>query len=65
MFRTKCATISPTWALSCQRSTTFAAHPLDYVQFRANGSHHRMNPTGPIGPRSIGAFAFAVDLVVK
>jgi hypothetical protein len=24
-----------------------------------------MNPTGPIGPRSIGAFAFAVGLVVK
>jgi hypothetical protein len=46
MFRTKCATISPTWALSCQRSTTFAAHPLDYVQFRANGSHHRSEPTG-------------------
>jgi hypothetical protein len=24
-----------------------------------------MNPTGPIGPRSIGVFAFAVGLVVK
>ena len=24
-----------------------------------------MNPTGPIGPRSIGAFAFAVDLAAK
>ena len=26
---------------------------------------HSMNPTGPIGPRSVGAFACAVDLVMK
>jgi len=26
---------------------------------------HRMNPTGPIGPRSIGAFAFAEGLIMK
>ena len=24
-----------------------------------------MNPTGPIGPRSIGAFAYAADLAAK
>jgi hypothetical protein len=24
-----------------------------------------MNPTGPIGPRSIGAFAFVAGLVVE
>jgi hypothetical protein len=24
-----------------------------------------MNPTGPVGPRSIGAFAFAIGFVVK
>jgi hypothetical protein len=28
-------------------------------------AQHRMNPTGPIGPRSIGAFAFAGSFVVK
>jgi hypothetical protein len=27
--------------------------------------NNRMNPTGPIGPRSIGAFVCAVDLVMK
>jgi hypothetical protein len=30
-----------------------------------NAAQHRMNPTGPIGPRSIGAFAFVVGLVLK
>jgi hypothetical protein len=52
MFRTKYATISPTWTLSCQKiadptgsDAILAAHPLDYVQFRANGSHHRLQPT--------------------
>jgi hypothetical protein len=46
MFRTKCATISPTWTFSCQKIADpigsvaiFAAHPPDYVRFRANGSH--------------------------
>ena len=46
MLRTKRAIISPIWALSCQKIadpigsvTTFAAHPPDYVRFRANGSH--------------------------
>jgi len=27
--------------------------------------NHRMNPTGPIGPRSIGAFASAAGLAAK
>jgi hypothetical protein len=50
MFCTFCAIISPEWTHSCQGSgdrkavatfghLSFAAHPLDYVQFRANGSH--------------------------
>ena len=50
MFCTFCAIISPEWTHSCQGSgdwkvvatsghLTLAAHPLDYVQFRANGSH--------------------------
>jgi hypothetical protein len=30
-----------------------------------NAAQHRMNPTGPIGPSSIGAFAFVVGLVLK
>jgi hypothetical protein len=54
MFRTKCATISPTWTLSCQKIadpigsvTISAAHPPDCVRFRANGSHHPLEPTAP------------------
>jgi hypothetical protein len=50
MFCTFCAIISPEWTHSCQGPgdwkvvatsghLTLAAHPLDYVQFRANGSH--------------------------
>jgi hypothetical protein len=53
MFSTECAIISPGWTFSCQKIADpigsvaiFAAHPPDYVRFRANGSHHRLEPTG-------------------
>jgi hypothetical protein len=41
MFRTKCATISPTWTLSW----TFAAHPPDRSGFGQTDRTKRMNPT--------------------
>jgi len=52
MFRTKCATISPTWTLSCQGSRwsmtirSLLPIPRICVRFRANGSHQCVEPTG-------------------
>lgn len=51
-----------------RRFPGIAAVPSDELR-RTNphlaGPNNRMNPTGPIGPRRIGAFAFVVDLIAE
>ena len=69
MFCTFCAIISPEWTHSCQGSgdwkvvatsghLTLAAHPLDYVQFRVNGSHHAHEADLAIEDFCEGVFGF-------